>query len=119
MSGVTTHILDLTHGRPAAGVTIELYFLETPLGHRQLLKTAVTNSDGRLDQPLLLGKEMKTGTYELIFHIGDYFRSKNLELPEPAFLDQVPVRFGVSNAESHYHVPLLISPYGYQIYRGS
>jgi 5-hydroxyisourate hydrolase len=119
MSGLTTHILDITHGQPAAKVAIELNFLETPLGQRHFLKTAVTNSDGRLDHPILSGTELKIGTYELVFHIGDYFRSKNLELPNPAFLDQVPVRFGISNTESHYHVPLLISPYGYQIYRGS
>ncbi|MEH7416784.1 hydroxyisourate hydrolase [Neobacillus drentensis] len=117
MPGITTHILDLSHGQPASNVTIELYFFSN--GEKHLLKTAMTNSDGRLDQPLLSQVEMDIGTYELIFHIGDYFRSKSLKLPDPLFLDQVPVRFGISNLESHYHVPLLISPYGYQIYRGS
>ncbi|MED4228381.1 hydroxyisourate hydrolase [Neobacillus cucumis] len=117
MSGLTTHILDLTHGLPASNVTIELYSVSN--AGRYLLKTTVTNADGRLDQPLLSGEETKVGTYELVFHIGDYFRSKNLTLPDPLFLDIVPVRFGISNIESHYHVPLLVSPYGYQIYRGS
>lgn len=119
MSGLTTHILDLTHGQPASDVTIELFFSETPMGEWQLLKTAVTNSDGRLNQPLLSEKEMKIGNYELVFHIGDYFRSKAIELPEPPFLEKVPVRFGIANSKSHYHIPLLISPWGYQIYRGS
>lgn len=119
MSGLTTHILDLTHGLPAPNVVIELYFLETLLGPRHFLKKSLTNSDGRLDHPLLSETELKIGNYELLFHIGDYFRGKNLDLPNPAFLDQVPVRFGISNTESHYHVPLLVSPYGYQIYRGS
>jgi 5-hydroxyisourate hydrolase len=117
MSGLTTHILDLTKGLPASNVIIELYSIFN--GERHLLKTAVTNSDGRLVQPLLSGEERKIGTYELVFHIGDYFRSKDLTLPDPLFLDLVPVRFGISNIDNHYHVPLLISPYGYQIYRGS
>jgi 5-hydroxyisourate hydrolase len=117
MPGLTTHILDLTHGQPASNVTIELYYFSN--GERHLLKTAKTNSDGRLDQPFLSEEDIKLGTFELNFHIGDYFRSKELALPDPLFLDQVPVRFGVANLENHYHVPLLISPFGYQIYRGS
>ena len=117
MSGLTTHILDLTHGQPAGNVTIELYYLSNKEWY--LIKTAITNSDGRLDRPFLSAEEMKMGTYELNFHIGEYFRSKDMPLPDPLFLDQVPVRFGISNLNSHYHVPLLISPYGYQIYRGS
>ncbi|WP_160723000.1 hydroxyisourate hydrolase [Bacillus sp. USDA818B3_A] len=117
MSGLTAHILDLTHGLPASNVKIELYFLSNE--ERHLVKTAVTNGDGRLDQPLLTAADLKIGTYELIFHIGDYFRGKNMALPEPLFLDLVPVRFGIANLDSHYHVPLLVSPYGYQIYRGS
>ncbi|PLS08509.1 hydroxyisourate hydrolase [Neobacillus cucumis] len=117
MSGLTTHILDLTHGLPASNVTVELYYILN--GERHLLKTDITNADGRLDEPILSAKEMKIGTYELTFHIGAYFRKKNLTLSDPLFLDQVPLRFGISNLESHYHVPLLISPYGYQTYRGS
>lgn len=121
MSGITSHILDLTHGQPASDVTIDLYFSESleSRGNWKWLITANTNSDGRLDQPLLSGKEMKRGHYELIVHIGDYFRSKALDLPDPSFLEQVPIRFGVANPFGHYHVPLLISPWGYQVYRGS
>lgn len=119
MSGLTTHILDLTHGQPASKVKIELYFSETAQGEWQLLKTAVTNSDGRLDHPFLSEKEIQIGNYELVFHIGDYFRKKEIKLPDPPFLDKIPVRFGISNPESHYHVPLLVSPWGYQVYRGS
>ena len=117
MSGLTTHILDLTHGQPASNVTVDLYYFSKE--ERHLLKTAVTNSDGRLDQPLLSAEEMNLGTYELTFHIGAYFRKMATSFPDPLFLDQVPVRFGISNLDSHYHVPLLISPFGYQIYRGS
>ena len=119
MSGLTTHILDLTHGKPAANVKIELYYSESSSSTWQLLQTAVTNADGRLDGPLLTGEDAKTGTYEIIFHIGDYFRNQSIELPEPPFLDQVPVRFGLASPASHYHVPLLVSPWGYQVYRGS
>lgn len=118
MAGLTTHILDLTHGVPAAGVTVELYSYQD--GHeKQHKKTSVTNSDGRLDEPLLSPEETKIGDYEIIFYIGEYFRKKDTALQEPLFLDVVPVRFGISDAGSHYHVPLLVSPWGYQVYRGS
>lgn len=118
MAGLTTHILDLTNGVPASGVKIELYSYRTD-GGKYHLKTSLTNSDGRLDQPLLKPEETEAGEYEIIFHIGDYFRGNNTDLKEPLFLDQVPVRFGVSQPETHYHVPLLVSPWGYQVYRGS
>jgi 5-hydroxyisourate hydrolase len=119
MSGLTTHILDLTHGTPANNVIIELFFQEEPSSEWKLVKTAVTNSDGRLDEPFLTEAEMLVGNYELIFHIGDYFRRKEINLPDPAFLELVPIRFGLSDANAHYHVPLLVSPWGYQVYRGS
>lgn len=119
MSGLTTHILDLTYGTPASHVEIELYYQENSLSQWQLLKTAVTNSDGRLDQPLLSIKEIKIGSYEILFHIGDYFRRKKIELADPPFLEKVPVRFGIADPATHYHVPLLVSPWGYQVYRGS
>lgn len=119
MSGLTTHILDLTHGKPAENVKIELFFLNEDSNTRQLIKKAVTNSDGRLDTPLLTGDEAKIGNYELIFHIGEYFSIQNIELPDPPFLEKVPVQFGIANLEAHYHVPLLVSPWGYQVYRGS
>jgi 5-hydroxyisourate hydrolase len=119
MTGLTTHILDLSRGIPATNVQIELYFQEQTLSEWKKLKTTFSNSDGRLDQPILSEEEMKIGNFELIFHIGEYFRSQHTELPDPLFLDIVPVRFGVSDTKVHYHVPLLVSPWGYQVYRGS
>jgi 5-hydroxyisourate hydrolase len=103
---LSTHVLDTANGRPAAGMKIELWSGET------LLKTTVTNADGRTDGPLLSGSELVTGEYELIFHVGDYFGTR-------AFLDRVPVRFIVSDAHAVYHVPLLCSPWAYSTYRGS
>lgn len=117
MKGLTTHILDLTHGHPAAEVNIELYRWEEST--RQLLKTATTNLDGRLDEPILSLNNMSSGEYELLFYIGDYFRKKGVQLSDPAFLDKVSVRFGIDSTFSHYHIPLLVSPWGYQVYRGS
>jgi len=113
---LTTHVLDTALGKPAAGLTIILYRVSGN-AHRKI-KTVTTNSDGRCDAPLLAGAEFKTGQYELVFCAGDYFRALNLPLPDPMFLDQVPVRFGMAE-ETHYHVPLLISPYGFSTYRGS
>ncbi|MGE0500510.1 MAG: hydroxyisourate hydrolase [Rhizobiaceae bacterium] len=113
---LTTHVLDTATGRPAAGLSIALYKVSGN-SHRKL-KTVVTNSDGRCDAPLLEGKAFQAGTYELIFFAGDYIRALGVELPDPLFLDQVPIRFGMAE-EAHYHVPLLISPYGYSTYRGS
>jgi 5-hydroxyisourate hydrolase len=113
---LTTHVLDTAAGRPAAGLAIALYRLER--GGRSLLKSAVTNGDGRCEGPLLEGSAFLPGEYELEFHAGDYFRAAGVALAEPAFLDVVPIRFGLSQA-THYHVPLLISPYGYSTYRGS
>ncbi|MGG0718237.1 hydroxyisourate hydrolase [Robertmurraya massiliosenegalensis] len=117
MAGLTTHILDLTHGAPASNVKIELYIQCDD--EWQLLMSTVSNSDGRIDKPLLSAENMISGVYELIFHIGEYFQSKQLDLPEPAFLDKVPVRFSIADTTAHYHVPLLVSPWGYQVYRGS
>lgn len=117
MGRLTTHVLDTMHGRPAAGLAIELRKLseDSP----RLLKSVVTNADGRVDGPLLEGDDFVVGRYELVFHVGDYFRAASVSLPDPAFLDQVPVRFGIAEADGHYHVPLLVSPYGYSTYRGS
>ncbi|WP_175638644.1 hydroxyisourate hydrolase [Metabacillus schmidteae] len=117
MIGLTTHVLDLTHGIPAADVVIQLLRLGDT--GASLIKTGKTNGDGRLDEPLLSEKEMQNGEYELLFFIGDYFRGKELSLPEPAFLDKVSIRFGIAETNAHYHVPLLVSPWGYQVYRGS
>lgn len=114
---LTTHVLDTAGGCPAAGIKIELFRL---LGEgRDRLSSHETNVDGRCDGPLLQGAAFAPGAYELVFHVADYFRRAGLDLPEPPFLDGVPIRFGVAEAGQHYHVPLLISPYGYSTYRGS
>ncbi|CCV09866.1 hydroxyisourate hydrolase [Mesorhizobium sp. STM 4661] len=113
---LTTHVLDTATGRPAAGLSIALYRLDSDT--RTHLKTVVTNNDGRCDAPLLAGTDFRTGEYELVFAAGDYLRRQATKLPEPAFLDSVPIRFGMAETV-HYHVPLLISPYGYSTYRGS
>ena len=116
MGRLTTHILDTALGRPAKGLKIELWSLgEGP----SLIKTVVTNQDGRVDQPLLDGEALKVGQYELRFHAGAYLKETGAPLSEPPFLDVIPLRFGIANKAEHYHVPLLLSPYGYSTYRGS
>jgi 5-hydroxyisourate hydrolase len=114
---LTTHILDTATGRPAAGLRLDLYRLERD--RRELVTSAVTNADGRVDAPLLVGAAMRPGVYEIVVHAGDYLRQQDPTLPEPLFLDQVPLRFGIADEAAHYHVPLLLSPYGYSTYRGS
>ena len=115
MGRLTTHVLDTATGRPAAALKIELF----RAGEGAPLKTIRTNADGRADSPLLEGDGLATGQYELRFHAGDYLRASGSALPEPAFLDIIPIRFGIADASAHYHVPLLLSPYGYSTYRGS
>lgn len=114
---LTTHVLDTARGRPAGGLMIELLHVEG-LDHH-LLKTVRTNEDGRVDAPLLTGIDIARGIYELRFHAGDYLRATGTVLPDPAFLDVIPIRFGIADTSAHYHVPLLISPYSYSTYRGS
>ena len=114
---LTTHVLDLTLGTPARGLTIELWRLDGAAAER--LRTVVTNDDGRVDGALLEGDAFAAGTYELRFMAGDYRRQAGGPLSEPPFLDAVPVRFGVADPQGHYHVPLLLSAYGYSTYRGS
>ena len=114
---LTTHVLDTASGSPASGVRVELFRLAE--NGRQSVRDTVTNADGRCDAPLLAGEDFGPGRYELVFHVGAYFRAAGAALRDPAFLDEVPVRFGVAAAGEHYHVPLLISPYGYSTYRGS
>jgi 5-hydroxyisourate hydrolase len=116
MGRLTTHVLDTARGRPGAGITIELYAFGE---ERRFLTTTTTDDDGRCPRPLLEGTALTPGVYELVFHAGDYFRDAGIELPDPPFLDRVVVRFGIASPEQHYHVPLLLSPYGYSTYRGS
>lgn len=116
MGRLTTHVLDTHSGRPAGGLGLELFRLEPK---RTSLLRAVTNADGRIDAPLLDGDALVAGRYELVFEIADYFRAQGVVLPEPPFLDQVPLRFGIAEPRRHYHVPLLVSPWSYATYRGS
>lgn len=131
MSGrLTTHVLNLSRGTPASGMTLQLWKLTD--GANRLLSEAVTNRDGRLNAPLLEGEELESGSYELLFMVGDYFRSvasketlgdsKSSEISEselPFFLEQIPIRFNIGSSQEHYHVPLLVAPGGYSTYRGS
>ncbi len=116
MGRLTTHVLDTAAGRPAVGLKVELFRLggdETPVA------TVETNRDGRADKPLLEGSALTAGTYELRFHAGEYLRRSGAKITYPPFLDIVPIRFGIASPDEHYHVPLLLSPYGYSTYRGS
>jgi len=115
---LTTHVLDTMRGRPGAGVRIELNAIDAS-GAARRIAVATTNADGRTEAPLLAGDAMKPGRYELVFHIGDYFRGTGAAPGEPPFLDAVPVRFAIADAAQHYHVPLLASPWSYTTYRGS
>ncbi len=119
MSGgrLTTHVLDTARGKPAAGVKIMLYRVSGN-SHRKIAET-VTNADGRTDAPMLTGKDFTAGSYELVFCAGDYLRATGQAEGDVLFLDEIPIRFGVSDAAQHYHVPLLISPFAYSTYRGS
>lgn len=117
MGRLSTHVLDTMHGRPAAGMRIELALLE---GDRWTpLKTVRANADGRTDEPLLAGDAMRTGQFRLLFHVAEYFRAQGVRLPDPPFLDDVPLRFGIADRDGHYHVPLLCTPWSYSTYRGS
>jgi 5-hydroxyisourate hydrolase len=117
MGRLTTHVLDTAHGTPAAGVGLTLY---RNVGERYvLIGDTVTNADGRCDAPLLAGDAFTVGRYRLVFRAGDYFRRRGAALPEPPFVDEVVVDFGVADASAHYHVPLLVSPWSWSTYRGS
>ena len=113
---LTTHVLDTARGCPAQGLRIELFRLDGE--KRTHLKTLVTNDDGRTDEQILPAEAFETGVYELVFHAGSYLDACDTPPEEPRFLDVIPLRFGMSEA-SHYHVPLLLSPFGYSTYRGS
>ena len=113
---LTTHVLDTYHGIPAAGVPVELVRLGEP---RETLVKTVTNAEGRCAQPLLAGDAMRAGLYEISFDVEAYFRARGVKLPQPPFLTTVVIRIGIADANAHYHVPLLASPWSYSTYRGS
>jgi len=115
MGQLTTHVLDIANGCPAAAMRIDLF---RP-GQHDAINSTVTNADGRCESPLLEGETFLPGEYELVFHAGEYFNSKGQEDGEYRFLDRIVIRFGINAGEQHYHVPLLLSPFGYSTYRGS
>jgi 5-hydroxyisourate hydrolase len=117
MGRLSTHVLDTSHGRPAADVRVELFALEGQ--DRIPVASARTNADGRTDAPLMAADAFRTGTYEIVFHVGAYFRSQGSDAADPPFLDLVPIRFSIAEPNGHYHVPLLVSPWSYSTYRGS
>jgi 5-hydroxyisourate hydrolase len=117
MGKLTTHVLDTAHGGPAAGMAVRLYRLDAE--GPQWLRSVTLNADGRVDGPLLEGAAFRAGRYRLVFEVAGYFRGLGQVLPQPAFLDEVPLDFGVADEGSHYHVPLLASPWAYSTYRGS
>jgi 5-hydroxyisourate hydrolase len=117
MGKLTTHVLDTAGGKPAAGMQIELSVLEG--SNWEKIKSLQTNADGRTDAPLLEGAALEKGRYRLVFDVAAYYKSQGTTLPDPPFLDRVPLRFGIADTALHYHVPLLCSPWGYTTYRGS
>ncbi|MBI3230302.1 MAG: hydroxyisourate hydrolase [Burkholderiales bacterium] len=133
MGKLSTHVLDISLGKPGQGVALQLFRIAKPeLGaenkgentggnrpERILLKTAITNADGRCDGPLLEGEQFQVGRYELVFAAGQYFAQQGIKLPEPNFLDEITLAFGVADASQNYHVPLVMSPWAYSTYRGS
>lgn len=118
MPSLSTHVLDLYNGKPAANVKIELFY-KAEQGDWTLLQTVLTNTDGRTDEKLVTEDSWQAGTYELLFYVADYFNSQQVSVADPPFLSTIPVRFSMQQDAGHYHVPLLVSPWGYQVYRGS
>ncbi len=116
MTKLTTHVLDVYSGKPGNGIKVELYFIEGQ--KREKINSLVLNNDGRSDQPLAENEKFQSGKYELVFQIGEYFKNV-VEEKEFPFLDEVIVRFGISNSKEKYHIPLLVSPWSYSTYRGS
>jgi len=114
--GLTTHVLDTANGKPAAGMSVELFVVDGET--RTKMKSVRTNADGRTDGPLLSREEFAVGQYEIVFDVAGYF-ARDTDLPEPPFLGRVPIRFGIADPDAHYHVPLLVSPWSYSTYRGS
>ncbi len=118
MAKLSTHVLDTAHGKPAAAMRLELYRVKGS-GELELVKRTATNLDGRTDELLLNEAEMRIGTYELQFHVAEYFESQGADQAKPPFLDLIPIRFSIADESANYHVPLLISPWAYSTYRGS
>jgi 5-hydroxyisourate hydrolase len=116
MTKLTTHVLDVYSGKPGSDIKVDLYRIEN--NKREKLSSVILNNDGRADKPLIEGSNFREGKYELVFFVGDYFK-KITEVPKIPFLDDIVVKFGISNAKEHYHVPLLVSPWSYSTYRGS
>jgi 5-hydroxyisourate hydrolase len=117
MARLSTHVLDTSRGAPAAGIAVELHVLDGD--QRRLLATAVTNVDGRTDAPLVTGDRLEAGVYEITFRVREYLAGSGAVLTDPPFLGDIVVRVGIAEPTGHYHVPLLLSPYGYSVYRGS
>ena len=117
MGFLTTHVLDTASGKPADGLRFELFRIFD--GAKNLVTEQSTNIDGRCNNPIAADQEFTSGTYQIEFHVGEYFKEKGVITDDPAFLDVVPIRFGIASPEEHYHVPLLVSPYSYSTYRGS
>jgi 5-hydroxyisourate hydrolase len=121
-AGLTTHVLDTANGKPAAGVKLELYRLESnglENEIRTLVKSTITNADGRTDEPLIARGSLQVGRYEIVFFVGEYFGLNSESNDDVRFLETVPIRFGIADTTAHYHVPLLVSPWSYSTYRGS
>tara|TARA_B100001123_G_C14995699_1_gene901482 strand:+ start:192 stop:542 length:351 start_codon:yes stop_codon:yes gene_type:complete len=116
MTKLTTHVLDIYSGKPGKGIKVDLYYIQSE--KKEKLNSTILNNDGRSDKPLAQGENFKEGKYEIIFYVGDYFKKITGTKNNP-FLDDVVIKFGVSNAKEHYHVPLLVSPWSYSTYRGS
>ncbi len=124
---LTTHVLDTAHGCPAPDIEISLYSIASPSNNRILITQVYTDRDGRTTQPLLADGDLRTGEYELVFAVGSYFvgiasleeNRTQVNLPKPAFLDRIPIRFQIADPDAHYHIPLLVSPWSYSTYRGS
>ncbi|WP_394249975.1 hydroxyisourate hydrolase [Vibrio profundi] len=117
MGRLTTHVLDTMHGLPGAEIKVELFKVDGESVEK--LATILTNSDGRTDAPILAGNDFRSGKYQLVFHVADYYQSKGVTLDDVPFLDDVVIRFGLNDQDAHYHVPLLVSPYSFSTYRGS
>jgi 5-hydroxyisourate hydrolase len=116
MSKLTTHVLDVFSGKPGKGIKVDLYYVKND--KKEKLISVILNNEGRTDHALIDGANFKEGQYEIVFFVGDYFK-KITEIPKIPFLDDVVIKFGISNAKEHYHVPLLVSPWSYSTYRGS